>query len=161
MAVDPSTDLAPAPRLSPVPQHVSAQAAVREFSRPLRLLEYERMVRPFLDPLAAQRLLDRQLRRRRKIGETTEAAITWGGPSDFAVGDGSLPTVQLQTGGEQQQDPGLLGQVTRTYSEIGRQTETVRVENPDDPSQYVEVERIKRISFSAPDGSVVQFVLSH
>jgi hypothetical protein len=33
-----------------------------------------------------------------------------------------------------------------TYREIDRKTHTKRVENPDDPSQYVEVERIDQIS---------------
>jgi hypothetical protein len=33
-----------------------------------------------------------------------------------------------------------------TYKEIERKTHTKRIENPDDPSQFVDVERIDRIS---------------
>jgi hypothetical protein len=32
------------------------------------------------------------------------------------------------------------------YREVSRQTKTVRVENPDDPSQFVNVERTKQIT---------------
>ena len=42
---DPSIDLAPSPRLSPVPHHVGALASVREFSRPQRLAEYQARIK--------------------------------------------------------------------------------------------------------------------
>lgn len=39
-----------------------------------------------------------------------------------------------------------------TYTETGRDTSLLRVENPDDPDQFVEVERIDAISFRGPNG---------
>jgi len=45
--------------------------------------------------------------------------------------------------------------------EIGRSTTTVRVENPSDSSQYVDVERINRIAFRDPNGFIYEFVLNN
>jgi len=45
--------------------------------------------------------------------------------------------------------------------EVGRSTTTVRVTNPTDSAQYVDVERINRIAFRASDGFVYEFVLNN
>lgn len=41
-----------------------------------------------------------------------------------------------------------------THNELTRATSTVRVENPEDATQYVDVERIDRVLFLGTDGSV-------
>ena len=41
------------------------------------------------------------------------------------------------------------------WSEVYRETVTVRVENPDDSSQYVDVDRINAVTFRRPDGVLV------
>lgn len=132
-----------------------------------RLHEWEFFVRPFVDPAAGQRLLDRLKAKRRKPGAEAEASITWGQASQFETVKG-YPDVYLRTSGDQpqQQDDGTTSNEpdvpqTRTYTELGRTVETVRVENPDDSTQYVMVDRIKSITFSAPDGTPVRFVLNN
>jgi len=56
---------------------------------------------------------------------------------------------------EETQDPALV------YTEIARAVTTVRVENPSDSSQYVDVERIERIVFRGPDGRKHEYRLDH
>lgn len=41
--------------------------------------------------------------------------------------------------------PDLIMEFKSKWEEKSRATETVRVENPDDPAQFVDVERIKRL----------------
>lgn len=49
--------------------------------------------------------------------------------------------------------------ITDVYTEMGRVTSDVRVENPDDADQFVVVERIDKITFRAPhSANLVQFV---
>ena len=43
---------------------------------------------------------------------------------------------------------------TITYDEVSRETEDIRVENPDDPEIYVMVTRIKTITFSSSENGV-------
>ena len=45
-------------------------------------------------------------------------------------------------------------QQTITYDEVSRETEDIRVENPDDPEIYVMVTRIKTITFSSSENGV-------
>lgn len=44
-----------------------------------------------------------------------------------------------------------------TFYEVARASDTVRVENPDDENQYVNVERLRAITFSA-GGQNVSFI---
>lgn len=45
-------------------------------------------------------------------------------------------------------------ELSSVYSEVSRFTTTVRVENPDDPEQFVNVERIESISFQGDKGPI-------
>lgn len=45
---------------------------------------------------------------------------------------------------------------TELWQEISRIADVVRVSNPDDPEQYVDVSRILSVTFQKPDGSRVQ-----
>ncbi len=42
-----------------------------------------------------------------------------------------------------------------TYTEVSRVTSTVRVENPGDPAQYVDVERIDQVLFTSGAGRLL------
>jgi hypothetical protein len=98
-------------------------------------------------------------------GEGGEAFDSWGGPSRFSRPDISDPIespTRVGGGGfkvEWPKDDKQDSERVRVYSEIRRETEEVRVENPDDEDQYVMVERIKSIDFSTPDGWTARFVL--
>jgi hypothetical protein len=43
---------------------------------------------------------------------------------------------------------------TNVWTETSRITSTVRVTNPDNPTNYVDVERIERVNFNGPSGNV-------
>lgn len=47
------------------------------------------------------------------------------------------------------------------WTEIARTTSTVRVENPEDPEQYVDVERVETALFRLPDQSEVELRFNH
>jgi hypothetical protein len=72
-----------------------------------------------------------------------EAFASWGAPSEFDFDDSfkkrarTLIVFKVNDG-----DPPALG-----YDEVLRDTEDVRIENPDDPEQFVIVQRIKSIDF--------------
>ncbi len=51
--------------------------------------------------------------------------------------------------------------VVGVWQEIYRATSTVRVTNPEDENQYVDVDRVERIYFALPDGSVVMQQLAN
>lgn len=63
---------------------------------------------------------------------------------------GNLPSEQQQEG------PDVKDQKKTkfTHKEIERTTQTVRVKNPDDPDQYVDVKRITKIKFKKDEGPV-------
>lgn len=89
----------------------------------------EGIVRPFQQP---DRLLRRRVIAATEKVDVQPATLTWG-----AVG--RLPVPQVGVSFALKKDA--------EHDEVGRQTQKVRVENPDDPSQYIIVERTKSISF--------------
>jgi hypothetical protein len=84
-----------------------------------------------------------------------EAFVSWGGPSEFDFDDSfkklarTMIVFKVDDG-----DAPALG-----YDETVRQTEDVRIENPDDPEQFVIVQRIKSIDFNVPGGQTTRFRL--
>lgn len=89
----------------------------------------EGIIRPFQQP-------DR-LTRRRIVATNTKldvnpVSLTWGEA-------GNLPVPQTTVN--------FTVKKEKDHIEISRETELVRIENPDDPSQYVMVERPKNITF--------------
>jgi hypothetical protein len=96
-------------------------------------------LRPFETPLVAPktRIVGKPLKQPLEI-----ATLTWGGA-------GTLPTaIQIPVigGGGYKIDP------TSMNNELWRITEPVKIENPDDPSQYVIVDRITKLAFQNPKG---------
>ncbi len=96
--------------------------------------------------------------RRRPEGATGDAVIRWGRASNFPVSAKpnittvvSFPTAPV----DEEEDLGLI------FTETERQTTTVRIENPLDSTQFVDVERIDQITFLGPDGLARTFVLTN
>lgn len=69
-------------------------------------------------------------------------------------------SIQLQSISNTTQ-PENAGNVTKTYEEVSRVTSVIRVENPNDSFQYVDVERIEEITFRGEDGNDYKFILDH
>lgn len=112
-----------------------------------------RVVKPFTK---AELLLQRLIALRPKEGEETAAEVTWGGPSDFTVSDSSERDDGDSVEVDWPKDDEDLEQFgveipTLRFEEFSREVDVVRVENPDDPDQYVMVERITKITFKGPD----------
>lgn len=146
-----------APQMAPLTL-ADIRAQFDEVNRQRRLLGYDALVKPFLPPDAGKRLLQQILKKRNKPGEVTAATITWGQASNFEVKTVNLPFLSsLGQGGDTKKKP--LDSLTITYTETGRETETVRVSNPDDASMWVDVKRIKAITFIGDDGAYRRFVL--
>jgi hypothetical protein len=104
------------------------------------------------------------LRARRKAREedrSDDSLIRWGRPSDYGT---ETQTPEESRGGvvivnsTPKKDPEQQKR-ERVYTEIDRTTETVRVRNPSDSTQYVDVARIKSIRFQGPDGVISRFDL--
>lgn len=105
--------------------------------------------------------------RRRLPGEGTEAFISWGAASRFLVPEFEDPyrtnqqfnitaTFPEDDNPEDEEEPEV-----QVYDEIRREVSVIRVENPDDAAQFVDVERIEVIDFRGPAGITVRFRLSH
>jgi hypothetical protein len=85
------------------------------------------------------------------------AILTWGG--EISINDASSGGFSTNNpGGADEPQPGSK---TLVYNEISRTTNTVRVTNPTDAQDYVDVERITSITFAGPDGKNVKFVLNN
>lgn len=114
-----------------------------------------------------QNLLKRLVALRELPRENQEADLRWGKPANFLrlVSGGvevpEQPTLiviwpENSEEEETEQEPPPL-----VYNEESRVVETIRVENPDDSEQYVDVERITSIVFRGGDGRRHQFNLDH
>jgi hypothetical protein len=84
------------------------------------------------------------------------AILTWGG--EISLNDPASSGFSINNPGTGPQDT-KAERKTRVYTEVSRATKVIRVTNPDDESQYVDVERITSITFSGPDGVDVIFNL--
>jgi hypothetical protein len=103
------------------------------------------------------------------------AVSRWGRPSRFEfldpTGD-TNPTVTINWPENPDCEDSILrpfaadgcdmeGTEVLEYDEVDRLETLVRVENPDDPDQYVMVARIEKILFQGPDGRYHQFNYNH
>ncbi len=106
--------------------------------------------------------------RRRPLGATGEATLRWGATGDFqfAAGRGGAFAVRqpiftfLPQGDDAEDEDGGAAEGL-IFTETGRKTTTLRITNPVDSAQFVDVERIDRISFQGPDGVIRTFVLNN
>lgn len=103
----------------------------------------------------AEEVLQKFITLRPPKDEVNEASYRFGQASRFDVLDQPDPEdTGLDVVVRQPDDEPLLITV---YNEVSRQVSEVRVENPDDPEQYVMVQRIESIIFSRDDGHLFQF----
>jgi hypothetical protein len=104
------------------------------------------------------------IRARRKALEesTDDSELIWGQPSEYG-NDTQTPEEDRRgfriVNPAPKKDPEDTRQPTRVYNEVERTTDTVRVYNPTNNAQYVDVQRIKTITFRGPDGVDSRFVL--
>ena len=103
--------------------------------------------------------------RRRPPGATGTAVLRWGATGDFQARQGAgsgfavtQPIFNFTPGGDTSEDDFLDGLL---FTEKSRETTTVRITNPLDAGDFVDVERIDKISFTGPDGVVRTFVLNN
>lgn len=101
---------------------------------------------------------------RRPPGATGEAVHCWGRAARFEFTEDTQPSQPgfilvptIDVPGPTDDDHPALG---FTFTETERITEVVRVFNPQDAEQWVDVERIRRISFLGEDGIVRTFILN-
>ena len=109
----------------------------------------------------AERRLASKLSRIPPENEDLAANVRWGGPGDIGQ---PIPWSYISWN-KNEPEPGTdegpgRQELTINYNEVSRETDKVRVENPEDKEIYVMVERIKSITFSTSgDGNQRKFVL--
>lgn len=127
--------------------------------------QFELIVRPAAVAVGRQSAVALP-RFRRPPGASGAAVLTVGRESRFQFSDPpAAPETAIYVGLPAIDTPGAgdttgpaLGLV---FAETKRQTSTVRVTNPQDSEDWVDVERIERISFRGPDGLIRTFVLNN
>jgi hypothetical protein len=117
------------------------------------------LVRTFESPVV---LAIRARREAREADNTDDSLLRWGKPpvwgnSDTASEDEKKGFEIIDPRPDPPPDPDA---VPRIYTEVTRETQTVRVRNPTNSSHYVDVARIKTITFRGPDGRDVRFDLN-
>lgn len=118
----------------------------------------EQTVREFETP----RILALRARRKALEEADDDSETIWGRATNaFSSPDVDSTTDKLQyyivSSPSNQQQPNKKN--TRIYTEYSRTNQVVRVINPEDEDQYVDVERVVSITFTAPDGNFVRFDL--
>lgn len=104
--------------------------------------------------------------RRRPVGAVGDAVLRWGAPGVLQLSSnlrgfgrgGAITTIIWPDDEEEPLDEEEQG---LEFQEISRAVTVVRVENPEDSEQFVDVERIDKISFRGPDGIVRTFILNN
>jgi len=135
----------------------------------IRVTEWDATVRPFVGSAAGKRILDPINRKPATPGKTVDSSITWGQASNFEIierkqpevavrGVGGIEFIKGTTPTTPPEDP--PAEVTYKFTETGRKTTKVRVENPSDATQYVMVERIDEITFVGEDKIFRRFILN-
>ena len=94
------------------------------------------------------------------VTEEEDGQLCWGGPVEWP-GRSGINWDGMSDNNTDEEDQNQEEQkCTKAYTEKSRKTTDVRVENPDDKSQYVIVERINEIEFSGNDGCSHKFTLN-
>jgi hypothetical protein len=101
---------------------------------------------------------------RRPVEDEGPADLRWGKPSKFNVlagGGGSVDNIDyvLNGGGGDDEPPPEVPVLE--YTEIDKSTSDHRIENPDDPEQYVIVRRRAWSLFEGPEGVLVRFTYNN
>ena len=116
-------------------------------------LIYEDLVRPWSASTPyADRILQRLIAKRPGALDG-DAILRWGGPTNWSVRNAEYPTMTVSGGSDDAAIEEALDPPTLAFDEVAelREVETIRVTNPLDDSQYVDVDRITKITFKGPD----------
>ena len=101
--------------------------------------------------------------RRVPVGASGDATLRWGAASRFEIFDAGAATrpifVATPSGDDQDADNPLDEGLV--FTETAREVTVVRVSNPLDANDFVDVEVIDQISFRGPDGIIRTFVLNN
>ena len=121
--------------------------------------DFARIVRPFV-------VLDSKPAPAAPTGQPTDlgalapVVLSWGAPGAvLQFVDANLRSANPYDSVPKINDPTLGASLE--VREISRQTSRVRVENPADPVQYVDIERIEEIVFAAPDGTQFRHIMTN
>lgn len=101
--------------------------------------------------MTIRRFAPRQIIPADRLNQLVDAA------NDFRAGQ--LPR-QIQPGAEGPVDESRE-EVDEEWREVARTTTTVRVSNPEDADQYVDVERAESVTLLLPDGRRVGLILDN
>ena len=112
----------------------------------------------------AQLLNEEQVRREPPpLAEDDENVMEWGREADFADNDGFGFQVQDPKNDDpnKPKDPNNPKDTIIDYTEEGRKWEEVRVKNPNDDQQYVDVARVTEITFTrSTDGVKIRLIFN-
>lgn len=119
----------------------------------------ERIIGTFQSPLSNNRLPPEP------EPEEEPAQIEFGKPSRFQF-SAANPLGEQQgggfsVGGSSSQGEEPTNNPIIVYTEVSRQEETVRVNNPEDANQYVDDARMTTVTFSRTDGVLIQLVFNN
>lgn len=98
-----------------------------------------------------------EARREARSAQDDDSSIRWGGPANFDTTDPPSQTVTIIR--KPPPDDYPLERPVKIYTEVGRETQKVKVYDPDDNTVYIEIQRITRIRFRGPEEWDVQFNL--
>ena len=101
--------------------------------------------------------------RRTPVGASGDAILRWGAASRFEIFEGgaaSQPIFVDPPSDDDQDDDNPLDEGL-VFTETAREVTVVRVSNPLDANNFVDVEVIDQISFRGPDGIIRTFVLNN
>ena len=114
----------------------------------------EQIVRPWVDVLSFSRLREVPV-----IEEEPEAFLRWGQAAEFLFDQNTFRNTAGKYPGFRVNDPDDPDE-TIVFTETGRDVTVVRVANPDDENQFVDVERIDKIRFQS-NGQAYTFILTN
>lgn len=98
-----------------------------------------------------------EARREARAATDDDSSLRWGGEANFNLDDPPSRTVTIIRNPPPDEPPGE--RPVKIYNEVGRETQTVKVYDPNDESIWVEIKRITRIRFQGPEEWDVQFNL--
>ena len=124
-------------------------------NKPTAPVQYENIARDF----RLKEVNTAEARREARRADDDDSSIRWGGASSFDTSQAGGGGVTIIKRPPPDEPPGE--RPVKVYNEVQREVSKVKVYNPDDQEQWIEVERINRIRFQGPEEWDVEFVLDH
>lgn len=121
--------------------------------RPLAAVTWEKVARDF----ELKEVNAAEARREARAANDDDSSIRWGGPANFDTSEPPSRSIEIINPPPPDEQPGE--RTTKVYTELSRETQIVKVYNPADQSQFIQIERILSIKFQGPDAWDVEFRL--